>query len=34
MEGDEGSKGVTPTATAADFAAAVEWILQHNSLCP
>jgi hypothetical protein len=30
MEGDEHNKGATPTATVADFAAAVEWILQQQ----
>ena len=29
LPGDETSKGVTPTATVQDFAAAVEWILQR-----
>eukprot|EP00878_Enallax_costatus_P026032 GHUV01027904.1.p1 GENE.GHUV01027904.1~~GHUV01027904.1.p1 ORF type:complete len:262 (+),score=77.67 GHUV01027904.1:254-1039(+) len=31
LPGDETSKGVTPTATVQDFAAAVEWILQTSS---
>lgn len=31
--GDEAAAGVQPTATLSNFAAAVDWILEHNAAC-